>query len=130
MDTCGSKVDLDKAQSPATAVASWKADEKGSCCVQEGVRGECPAYGLREAALFGLGLAVLLSPALGSALRDHSERGGLLGSRAVRLAFSRAVDAAEADAFRVLVVEDFDGVAVEDGDDWAGKVRINYKLGR
>jgi hypothetical protein len=36
----------------------------------------------------------------------------------------------EAVAFRVLVVEDFDGVTVEDGDDWAGKVRINYKLGR
>ena len=67
---------------------------------------------------------------LGSALRDHSEQGGLLGSRAVRLAFPRAFDAAEADAFRVLVVEDFDGVTVEDGDDWAGKVRINYKLGR
>jgi hypothetical protein len=29
-----------------------------------------------------------------------------------------------------LVVEDFDGVAVEEGDDRAGKVRINYKLGR
>jgi hypothetical protein len=53
-----------------------------------------------------------------------------LSSLAVRLAFSREVDAAEADAFRVLVVEDFDGVAVEDGDDRAGKVRINYKLGR
>jgi hypothetical protein len=54
---------------------------------------------------------------------DVIEHIGLgLSSRAVRLAFSRAVDAAEADAFRVLVVEDFDGVAVEDGDDRAGKV--------
>jgi hypothetical protein len=32
----------------------------------------------------------------------------------------RAIDAAEADAFGVLVVEDFEGVAVEDGDDGAG----------
>jgi hypothetical protein len=30
------------------------------------------------------------------------------------LAFLRAVDAAEADAFRVLVVQDFERVAVED----------------
>ena len=41
---------------------------------------------------------------------------------AVGLAFLRAVDAAEADAFRVVVVQDFDGVAVEDGDDGAGEV--------
>ena len=33
----------------------------------------------------------------------------------------RAIDAAEADAFGVLVVEDFEGVAVEDGYDGAGK---------
>jgi hypothetical protein len=32
------------------------------------------------------------------------------------LAFLRAVDAAEEDTFRVLVVEDFDGIAVEDGN--------------
>jgi hypothetical protein len=32
------------------------------------------------------------------------------------LAFRRAVDPAEADRFRVLVVQDFEGVAVEDGD--------------
>ena len=36
--------------------------------------------------------------------------------------FLRAVDAAESDTFRVLVVQDFDGVAVEDGDDGAGEV--------
>lgn len=41
---------------------------------------------------------------------------------AERLAFLRAVDVAEADAFRPLVVQDFDGVAVEDGDDGAGEV--------
>ena len=33
----------------------------------------------------------------------------------------RAIDAAEAEAFGVLVVEDFEGVAVEDGYDGAGK---------
>jgi hypothetical protein len=41
----------------------------------------------------------------------------LLGSVAEGLAFLRAVDAAEADTFRVGVVQDFDGVAVEDGDE-------------
>lgn len=49
-------------------------------------------------------------------------RGGVLGSRAVSLAFLRAVDAAEADAFSMVTVQDFDGVAVEDRDDAAGKV--------
>jgi hypothetical protein len=34
----------------------------------------------------------------------------------------RAIDAAEADAFSVAIVQDFDGVAVEDGDDGAGEV--------
>ena len=38
---------------------------------------------------------------------------------ALRLVFLRAIDPAEADAFRVLVVEDFEGIAVEDGDDEA-----------
>jgi hypothetical protein len=33
--------------------------------------------------------------------------------------FLRTVYAAEADTLRVLVVQDFDGVAVEDGDDGA-----------
>ena len=44
----------------------------------------------------------------------------MLGFLAVVLAFLRAVNAAEADAFRVLVVQNFDGVAVEDADneDW------------
>ena len=111
-------------------MASCEGGEQGSCCVQEGVQGECPAYDLRESRPVRPRPGRSALAPLGSALRDHGERGGLLASRAVRLAFSRAVDAAEADAFRELVVEDFDGVAVEDGDDWAGKVRINYKLGR
>ena len=44
----------------------------------------------------------------------------MLGSRSIGLAFFRAVDPAEADAFRTSVVQDFDGVAVEDGDNGAG----------
>jgi hypothetical protein len=46
----------------------------------------------------------------------------LLGSLALGLAFLRAGDAIETDTFRVLVVKDFDGVAVEDGDDVGGEV--------
>jgi hypothetical protein len=37
------------------------------------------------------------------------------------LALIRAVDAVEADTFRVSVVEDFEGIAVEDGDDGVGE---------
>ena len=40
----------------------------------------------------------------------------------VGLVLLRAIDTAEADAFRVLVVEDFESVAVEDGDDGADKL--------
>jgi hypothetical protein len=38
------------------------------------------------------------------------------------LFFLRAVEAAQTDAFRALMVQDFDGIAVEDGDDRAGEV--------
>jgi hypothetical protein len=44
-------------------------------------------------------------------------RGGLLGSRTVGLALLGAVDAAESDTFSAVVVQDLDGVAVENGDD-------------
>ena len=44
----------------------------------------------------------------------------LLRLRAERLAFLGAVDAIEADAFRMLVMQDFNGVAVENRDDAAG----------
>jgi len=47
---------------------------------------------------------------------------GMLGVVAVGLTLLRAVDAAEADAFRVVVVQDFELVAVEDGDDRAGEI--------
>jgi hypothetical protein len=42
--------------------------------------------------------------------------------RAVSLTFLWAIAAAQADAFRVSVVEDFEGVAVEDRDDGAAEV--------
>jgi hypothetical protein len=45
------------------------------------------------------------------------------------LACLRAVDAAEADTLRVGVVQDFDGIAVEDGDNRAGEVSGRRKGG-
>lgn len=47
-------------------------------------------------------------------------RCSLLRSRPVILTFLRTVDAVEAYAFGVVVVQEFDGVAVEDGDDGTG----------
>ena len=44
----------------------------------------------------------------------------MLGVVAVGLTFLWAVDAAEADALRVVVVQNFNRVAVEDGDHFAG----------
>jgi hypothetical protein len=38
------------------------------------------------------------------------------------LIFLRAIDPTEADTFSVLVVQDFDGVAVDHGDDGTGEV--------
>ena len=55
-------------------------------------------------------------------LAVDERRGELLGLLAEGLAFFRTVDAAEADAFRALIVQHFEGVAVEDGDDGAGEV--------
>ena len=49
-------------------------------------------------------------------------RGSLFRPFTECLALFWTVDAAEADTFRVLVVQDFDGVAVEDGNDGAGEV--------
>ena len=45
---------------------------------------------------------------------------------AVGLAFLRAVDDVQADAFRLVVVKNLNGVAVEDGDDRGGKVQREY----
>jgi hypothetical protein len=49
-------------------------------------------------------------------------RDSLLGPLAVGLAFLRAVDAAEADTFSAVRVQDFNSVAVEDGDGRGGMV--------
>jgi len=49
-------------------------------------------------------------------------RGGVLGVVAVGLALLRAVDTTKTDTCRTSVMQDFDGVAVEDGDNGAGKV--------
>jgi hypothetical protein len=49
-------------------------------------------------------------------------RRGLLRSLPVGLGFLGTIDTVEGDAFGVVVVQDFDGVAVEDGDDLAGEV--------
>ncbi len=46
----------------------------------------------------------------------------MLGSRAVSLTFLWAINATQADAFGAVVVQDFESVAVEDGDDEAGEV--------
>jgi hypothetical protein len=46
----------------------------------------------------------------------------LAGSLAVVLAFLGAVDTAETDAFRMVTVQNFDGVTVKDGDDFSGVV--------
>jgi hypothetical protein len=54
------------------------------------------------------------------------ERRCLLRSLPERLAFLRTVDPAEADALRVVVVQDFESVAVEDGDDGAREFRREY----
>jgi hypothetical protein len=44
----------------------------------------------------------------------------MLGLLAERLAFLRAVDAVPADAYRAVVVQDFEGVAVGSGNDGVG----------
>ena len=46
----------------------------------------------------------------------------LLRSLAVSLAFLWAVNPAEADTFSMVAVQDFDGVAVKDGDDGTGEI--------
>jgi hypothetical protein len=47
---------------------------------------------------------------------------GVLGVVAVGLAFLRAVDTAEADAFSIVAVQYFDGVAIDHANDLAGEV--------
>lgn len=70
------------------------------------------------------GAPVLILPVgLENDISPEDERSRrLLRSFAEGLAFLRAVDATEADTFSVSVVQDFNRVAVEDGDDEAGEV--------
>ena len=56
----------------------------------------------------------------GDVLPEAEVSDGVLGIVAVGLALLRAVDPAEADVFGLLVVQNLDRVAVEDGDDGAG----------
>jgi len=58
----------------------------------------------------------------GHVLPKGEVRGGVLGVVAVGLALLRTVNTAEADTFSAVVVQDFEGIAVEDGDDGAGEV--------
>jgi hypothetical protein len=50
-------------------------------------------------------------------LPEYECRHGLLRLFPIGLAFLRAIDAADANTLRMGVVQDFDGIAVEDGDD-------------
>jgi hypothetical protein len=51
---------------------------------------------------------------------------GVLGACAVRLAFLGSIDAVEKNLFGSAIVQDFDGVAIEDGDNGAGEVQREY----
>jgi hypothetical protein len=53
---------------------------------------------------------------------EDKSRGGLLGTLTVGLAVLRTVDAVESDAKSAGVVQDFDGVSVEYGDNGASEV--------
>jgi hypothetical protein len=67
-------------------------------------------------------MAILAEHVDRDVLAMDERRRELLGLLAEGLAFLRAVYAAQTDAFRVTIVQDLDGVAVEDGHDGAGEV--------
>ena len=54
----------------------------------------------------------------------------MLGVFAVGVAILRAVDATETDTFSLAVVQDFEGVAVEDGDHGTGEGGCNTAGGK
>ena len=62
----------------------------------------------------------------GHVLPEGEVRSVVLGSLPIGLAFLWTVDPDETDAYRAVVVLDFEGVAVEDGDDGAGEVPREY----
>ena len=74
----------------------------------------------------GKGAVVLiLAVGLEDDISLEDERGrSLFGIVAVGLAFLRTVDPAEADTLGVHVVQHFDGVAVEDGDNGADETGV------
>lgn len=55
-------------------------------------------------------------------LPEDKLRGGVLSVVAICLAFLLTVDALESETFGVFVVQDFEGVAFEDGDDGAEEI--------
>ena len=59
---------------------------------------------------------------------EHKRRRSWLRSLAVGLALVWAVDATKTDMFRVLLVQDFDRLAVEDGDCFAEKVNGKHRF--
>jgi len=69
--------------------------------------------------VFVLIVAMLLDR---SCLPKHEGRQGLFGLVAIRLAFLVAVNAVEADALRMFAVQDFEGIAVKDGDYLASEI--------
>ncbi len=52
---------------------------------------------------------------------------GLPPHRATRLGISPGIDPVETDAFSLLIVRDFEGVAVEDGDDCPDELRCERR---
>jgi len=59
-------------------------------------------------------------------LFEDKGRRSLFRSVSVGLPLLRIVDTVQADAFSAAVVQDFDGVAVEDGENGAGEIeRLN-----
>ena len=61
--------------------------------------------------------------------KHHFDR-RLLGLMAVLLTLLRAVNATQADAFGVLLVQDVKSIAVKDGDDEAGVIRRQSGAGQ
>ena len=81
------------------------------------------AHPIRQEHIVKGALVLIVTVSLdGDVLPKDEVRGGVLGIVAKGLAFFRAVDATETDAFRALVVQDFQSVAVKDGDNGTGEV--------
>jgi hypothetical protein len=77
-----------------------------------------------------LGVSDLPECLKGDFLPEGEVGGGFLGALAGSLALLRAINAVEADSSSVVVVQDFEGVVVEDGDDGAGEVSMSGETSR